>query len=449
MSASTTAAPHSSPGDHKPQSKFKTLMGTSVGNALEWYDWNVYASFAVYFSTQVFDNSNPQSAFLNTMAVFAVGFVARPFGGFVFGWLGDRVGRKHSLTLAVIAASLGSLLIAVCPTYDKWGWGASALLVFARLLQGLAHGGEMPSAQTYLAEHSPQDKRGLFASSIYVTGTIGLLVGLALGLILQSTLDDAQMDAWGWRIPFAVGAVMGLGALWIRSSMEESEVFEEHRAAVKDAGEKEKNIFAEVGRNWRVGLKVIGMTCGLTVAYYIWSVSMASVAKSSFGYTANDSFTASLIGNVVFIVVLPAWGFLSDKIGRKPSMLIALIGTAILYIPMMKLVMNGGHMWELTLAISLQLVLLAGFLSHAPATYAEMFPTSQRTAGFGIYYAIVIAVFGGTAPYVLTWLGSDKFAWYSIILLVVSAISVLFLPETKGKDLSTHNTLEDEAADRA
>lgn len=195
------------------QSAARTLIGTGVGNAVEWFDWNVYATFAVYFSVQLFDHANPQSAFLQTMAVFAVGFVARPFGSFVFGWIGDRIGRRPSLTLAVLAASVGSLLIAVCPTYDRIGWLASALLVFARLIQGLAHGGEMPSAQTYLAEHAPRERRGLFASVIYVSGTFGLLMGLGLGLGLQAVLTEDQMAAWGWRVPFAIGAVLGLIAL--------------------------------------------------------------------------------------------------------------------------------------------------------------------------------------------------------------------------------------------
>lgn len=416
------------------QSQFKTLLGTGVGNALEWYDWNVYASFAVYFSTQVFNKADPQSAFLQTMAIFAVGFVARPFGGFVFGWLGDRIGRKHALSLAVISASVGSLIVAVCPTYDQAGWLASALLLVGRLIQGLSHGGELPSAQTYLAEHAPREHRGLFASSIYVTGTIGLICGLVLGLILQAVLTDEQMSAWGWRIPFAVGAALGVVAIWLRSSMEESDAYEEYKEQTKD--QKKENVFLSVAKNWRTGLQVILMTSGLTVAYYIWSVTMPSLASSSFGYKASDAFTASLIGNVVFIVALPIWGWISDKIGRKPSIIIGLAGSALLYFPLFNLI-GGGQLWQLTLAISIQLVLLAGFLSHAPATYAEMFPTDQRTSGFGIPYALCIALFGGTAGYVLTWMNNPThFAFYSIGLLVVSILTIFTLPETKGKDLS-------------
>lgn len=431
MSSSSTAT---APAPSR-QSHAKTLLGTGIGNALEWFDWNIYASFAVYFSTQVFNDDNPQSAFLETMAVFAVGFVARPFGGIVFGFLGDRWGRKRSLTLAVVSASVGSLIVAVCPTYDKVGWLASALLLLGRLIQGLSHGGELPAAQTYLAEHAPREKRGLFASSIYVTGTIGLVCGLVLGLVLQGVLTEDQMNSWGWRVPFLVGALLGVVAIWIRSSMEESELFTEHMEAVEKQEVKKENILVAVLKNWRTGLQVIFLTAGLTIAYYVWSVSMASLATTTFGYDSQTAFTASLIGNVVFILVLPFWGMLSDKIGRKPCILIAMLGSLVLSVPMIKLV-SGGEGWQLILAICVQLVLLGGFLSHAPATYAEMFTTDQRTAGFGIPYSIAIALFGGTAGYVLTALGDPyKFAIYAMVFLVLSALTVLTLPETKGKDL--------------
>lgn len=430
---SPTRASSSSPATRtSKQSTFKTIAGTGVGNALEWYDWNVYATFAVFFSTQVFNNDDPASAFLATMAVFAVGFVARPFGGFVFGWLADRIGRKESLTVAVLGASLGSLIIALTPTYASVGWVASAILVTARLIQGLAHGGELPSAQTYLAEHAPHDKRGFWASSIYVTGTLGILAGMVMGLVLETSLTEDQMLAWGWRIPFIVGAVLGLFALWMRLKMDESEVFE----AAKEGREIKENVFVSVAKNWRTALQVIGMTCGLTVSYYVWAVTMPSLAQKSFGYTPTDAFTATIVSNIIFIAALPMWGIVSDKIGRKPTMLIALLGSAITYIPLVKWIESSHTVGVLIAAISLQLIFLAAFLGHAPATYAEMFSTEQRASGFGIPYAIAIAAFGGTAAAIMTWMGDTyQFAIYSIVLLLVSSATILTLPETKGKDL--------------
>ncbi|MCW1806191.1 MFS transporter [Brachybacterium squillarum] len=417
------------------QSRAKTLLGTGIGNALEWYDWNVYASFAVYFSAQAFDSSDRTSAFLSTMAIFAVGFVARPFGGVVFGWIGDRVGRKHALSLAVLAASIGSLLIAVLPTYGTVGVLASFLLLLARLIQGLAHGGELPSAQTYLAEHAPREHRGFWASSIYVTGTLGLLASLVLGLALSTALTEEQMAAWGWRVPFAIGAVLGLVALWIRRSMEESEVFEASRAEDGTAGPRE-NVLVGLFVHWRTSLQVVLMTAGLTVVFYIWSVSMASLASQNLGYSAQQAFGASVIGNVVLVLVLPLWGALSDRIGRRTCALIALVGSGICYLPMVSLV-EGGQMWQLVVAISVQLGLIAGFLSHAPAMYAEMFPTARRTSGFGIPYAVAIALFGGTAPYLNTAIGDQHlFGIYAIVLILVSSLTILTLRETRGKDLT-------------
>lgn len=433
MSTQSMAA-QSAPAPRSSQSSFKTILGTGVGNMVEWYDWNVYATFAAYFSSQLFDNSNPRSAFLQTMAVFAVGFVSRPLGGVLFGWIGDRIGRKPSLTLSIAFAAAGSLIIAFTPTYGQIGWVASALLVLARIIQGLAHGGELPAAQTYLVEHAPRERRGFFASSIYVSGTLGILVGLLLGVGLQLALTEEQMQSWGWRIPFVVGAALGLVAFWIRGSMTESEIFHEHRDQVKP--KDEENVFLAVLKNWRQGLRVVFMTAGLTTCYYIWGVMMPSIARTSLGFTAQQAFAASLIGNVVLIVSLPFWGRLSDRIGRRPPAILAMLGSAAVYIPALMFI-NHGTQAALTISISIQLFLLAAFLSHAPATYAEMFETAQRTAGFGIYYAFAIAIFGGTAGYIFTWVGNAYiFAGYTIVLLVISAIVIWFLPETAGRDLS-------------
>lgn len=433
MSTATHAIGHAPPRD--AQSTRKTLWGTGVGNALEWFDWNVYGTFAAYFSSQIFHSGDARADTLKTLAIFAVGFVARPFGGVFFGWIGDRFGRKHSMSFAVLTASVGSLFVALCPTYAQVGWVAALILLIGRLIQGLAHGGELPGAQTYLAEHAPNDKRGLWASSIYVTGTLGMVVGLLLGLGLQSVLSHEQMVAWGWRIPFAVGAVLGLFALWLRANLDETAVFEAHQANEATNTAPKENLFITVAKSWKTGLQVIGITAGLTVSYYIWSVTIASVAQTSFHYSARSAFTATLAALCVYMVALVFWGWLSDKVGRKPLILFAMGVSAILAIPMIKLV-QGGHWWQLFVAIAVQLVVLAAFLSHAPATYAEMFPTGERTAGFGIYYAIAIAAFGGTSSYVLTWLGNPtKFAIYAMVLQVIAVLTMLTLPETKGIDL--------------
>ncbi len=264
-------------------------------------------------------------------------------------------------------------------------------------------------------------------------GNAGLLVGLGLGLLLQAVLTKEQMGDFGWRIPFVVGAVLGLFALFIRSRMDESEVFESGKS---DAAAMKVSVWRDLAAHWKPALQVIGMTVGLTITYYIWSVSIAAVAQKSLGYSAEQAFEASLIGNIVFIAVLPFWGMFSDRYGRKPAMLIAMVGAAIAYVPMLMLV--RGQFWQLLVAICVMLILLGAFLAIAPAAYAEMFPTHVRATGFGLPYSIAIAAFGGTAPYINTWLSGYSrwhFAGYAIVALLISAATILTLKESRGKHL--------------
>lgn len=417
------------------RSRRRTLAGTGIGNALEWYDWNVYAAFAIFIAAQLFDSADPASAILSTLAIFAVGFVARPFGGFVFGWIADHKGRKFALMLAVSLASLGSLMIALTPTYETAGVFSSVMLLVARIVQGLAHGGEMPTAQTYLAEAAPPKKRGLWSSWIYITGTAGVLFGQLLGAGLIATLSEDAMSSFGWRIPFALGAVLGLYALYMRRGMDESEVFE--KGAHKTT--KREGILSQLVKNRKPALQVIGMTMGLTIAYYVWAINVPTYAATQLGMDRGLALLASAIGSLVFIAALPFWGALSDRIGRKRVLLTGSVGTAVLYYPMT--VLLGTSVIQLVLIVSIMLIFLAAFWSVAPVVYAEIFPTSVRTTGAGVPYAITIAMFGGTAPYLQAWTGTtftgfDPFPIYVIVLLLLSSLVILTLPETKGKDLN-------------
>lgn len=412
----------------------KNLVGIGMGNLLEWYDWNVYASFAVYIAAHAFNNDDPASALLSTLAVFAVGFVARPFGGFLFGWIGDRKGRKFSLTLAILLASFGSLAIALLPNYESWGVASSVMLLLARLLQGLAHGGELPSSQVFLSEVAPPKKRGLWSSWIYVSGTTGILIGVLLAAVLNIALTPEQLDSFGWRIPFAIGAVAGLYTLYLRRNMEEPEVFKE--VAAENAKTK-RNLFSQVWEHRIAALQVIGLTIGLTVAYYAWAINAPTYANTQLGMDRGLTLWAGVIGNIVLIASLPLWGMLSDKIGRKPVMLISAVGVLVLYYPL--------HLWQrndfvvLVLIISIMSALLAGSLSIMPALFSELFPPEVRTSGIGFPYAFAVAAFGGTAPYIQTWAATTSFNFfpiYVIVLLVITTLAIFTVPETKGKDLS-------------
>src|SRR5688500_14611753 len=412
----------------------KTIVGTGIGNAVEWYDWAIYATFTPFIASQLFSKADPASAVLSTLAIFAVGFVARPFGGFLFGWIGDRVGRKTSMTLAVGLASLGSLMIGIAPAFASIGAWASLMLLVARLVQGLAHGGELPSSQTYLSEMAPKEKRGFWATLIYTSGTVGILFGTLLGAVLNMVLSTEAMNAWGWRIPFLIGAAMGLYALIKRARLHETDVFEGETVT-----EKRAPIWPQIVQHRKQALQVIGLTVGLTVIYYIWGVVAPSYATTALKIDRGEALWAGVIGNVVFIAALPFWGKLSDKIGRKKVLWSGAIGSAVMHFPMTWLLKDSA--WQLAVGMSVMLIVIAASAGLVPAVYAELFPTSIRTVGVGVPYSICVALFGGTAPYLQQWLGTtlrmpDLFNVYAVVLLAVSAAFVFTLPETKGKDLA-------------
>ena len=418
------------------QKRTKTIVGTGVGNALEWFDWNIYAIFATFFAAQFFSGENRVSALLATLAVFAVGFVARPFGGFLFGWISDRRGRRAAMTLSVALAAGGSFAIGLSPTYESIGIGASLILLTARLVQGLAHGGELPSAQTYLSEVAPRQKRGLWASLIYVSGTMGVIVGTGMAAILTAVLDDQQMAAWGWRIPFVLGGFFGLYALVMRRRLDETEAFE--REVGHQPAAPAESMWTAIVRHRTQALQVIGMTVGVTIVYYAWAISAPQYAISSRGIDPGSALWAGVVASLVFIATLPVWGAVSDRVGRRPVLLGCVLGLAASVFPLNALV--GDSAVRLGVAMSLALVLIAGPAAIVPAVYAELFPTRIRTVGVGVPYSIAVATFGGTAPYLQTWLGGtfgpSWFNGYVIVMLLISAVAIASVPETRGRDLS-------------
>lgn len=415
------------------KSHVRTLVGTGIGNAVEWYDWAIYATFSPFIASALFSSADPTSAVLSTLAIFAVGFVARPFGGFVFGWIGDRIGRKTSMTVAVALGAVGSLLIGVAPTFESVGAFASVMLLVARLIQGLAHGGELPSSQTYLSEMAPKEHRGFWATLIYTSGTAGILAGTLLGAILTAVLSKGDMSAWGWRIPFLIGGALGIYALFMRAKMKETEAFE-----AEAPQEKRLAIWPQIVKYRKQALQVIGLTVGLTVVYYIWGVVAPSYAATSLKMDRGAALWAYVIANVVFIAALPFWGKMSDRIGRKPVLIASSAGAALLHFPMTWLLKDSP--WQLAVSMSVMLFFIAGSAAIVPAVYAELFPTHIRTIGVGVPYSICVAVFGGTAPYLQTWLGTIGqgylFNVYAVILLLVGITFAVSIPETKGKDLT-------------
>lgn len=412
----------------------KSFAGTGIGNAMEWYDWGIYSTLTLYIASQLFSKADPTSALLSTLAVFAVGFFARPLGGLLFGRVADRRGRKFSLMLSIALASVGSLLIAIVPNYDAIGIFASVILLVARLMQGLAHGGELPAAQTYLSEKAPAERRGLWSSWIYFSGTTGNVVGLLLAALLNTVLGKDAMNAYGWRIPFLVGALAGLYGLYLRRSMTETQVFEND----VERNQEVMPLWASIVAHKKQAFQVIGLTCGATVIYYVWAINAPAYAQTVLKIEPTPALWAGVVGNLVFLICLPLWGMLSDRVGRKPILLVAMVGAIVLYIPMNALLKDSA--WQLMITMSIMLAVISAFSAIGPAVYAEMFPTHVRAAGFGFPYSIAIALFGGTAPLLQAWMAehfnsTGVFPFYAIALGLVSTATIFTLPETKGIDL--------------
>lgn len=414
----------------------KDLVAVNIGNALEWFDWNIYAIFAPFFAAQFFRQQDPLSSLLATLAVFAVGFLMRPIGGWVFGRLADRRGRRFSLTLAIVLAAIGSLLIAVAPTFETVGVFAGVILLIARLVQGLSHGGETGSAFTYLAEVAPRDRRGLWASSPWLGVGAGMMAATGLGVLLTAVLSRQEMTAYGWRIPFAVAALLGLYAIYIRRTMRESAAHQNSAAITRHALPLAE-VLAQLRAEWPALLRIIGLTISGVVAFYTWFIFAPGCASRAFGMSANASLVAGLAGQAVFLVAIPVMGALSDRIGRRPVLMIFAAGFGLLAFPLEWLL--GAQPMRLFLAMAIGSVLLAANCAPLGATFAELVPTHLRATLIGVGYATSGAIFGGTAPYLNTWLSSigahGFFVGYMIVLCAISLLVIIKMPETARADL--------------
>lgn len=430
---------HGQPAPAAGRRRAADLVAVNIGNALEWFDWNIYSIFAAYFAAQFFATGDPISDLLSTLAVFAVGFVMRPIGGWLFGAIADRRGRRFSLTLAILLAAAGSLLIAVAPTSDAVGWFAGVILLVARLVQGLAHGGETGSAFTYLAEIAPREKRALWASTPWLGVGVGTMGATGLGVLMTSLFTPEQMNAFGWRIPFAVGALIGVYAIWIRLRMAESDVHEESRRTEADGPKRRLiDVFREMRENSRALLTIVGLTISGVVAFYTWFIFAPSYAVREFGMDDTTALVAGLLGQAVFLIAVPVMGALADRWGRRPVLLIFSVGFAVLAFPLEALL--GDNPFSLWLAMAAATVLMAANCAPLGAIFAELVPTRVRATIIGIGYATAGAVLGGTAPYLNTWLSSigqhGLFVAYMIVLCVISTVVALAMKETRAKDLT-------------
>ncbi|GAB3751268.1 MFS transporter [Spirosoma pomorum] len=418
--------------------RLKSILGGSVGNLVEWYDWYVYSIFSLYFAGSFFPEENETAQLLNTAGIFAIGFLMRPVGGWIMGSYADRKGRKAALTLSVLLMSGGSLLITLVPSYDKIGLAAPAILVLARMIQGISIGGEYGTAATYLSEMAPPQHRGFYSSFQYVSTTMGQLVALAILMIMQRwLLTPDQLSDWGWRVPFGIGALLALSAIYLRRDLAETDSFKQERVSVDQRG-----TFSELSKYRREVMLVIGFTIGLTVSYYTFTTYMQKFLVNTAGFSKIDATSITVITLITFMLAQPLLGALGDKIGRKRMMILYGVLGVLTSIPILLLLEQTTDFWVATALIIVAQLILSISTSISAIIKAELFPPNVRSLGVSFPYALAVALFGGTAEYVALWCKKWGHAhWFYVYLTGCIALSLIV--SIAMRDTEKHSQMED------
>ncbi len=412
--------------------RLRSIFSGSVGNLVEWYDWYVYAAFSLYFAKAFFPQGDRTAQLLNTAAVFAVGFLMRPIGGWLLGLWADRHGRKSALMLSVTLMCAGSLMIALTPGYATIGIAAPILLVLARLLQGFSVGGEYGTSATYLSEMATREHRGFWSSFQYVTLILGQLLALAVLILLQQVfLTAEQIDAWGWRIPFAIGALCALTALYLRRNMAETEAF-----AKAEPSSNETSSLRALMQHPRAVLTVIGLTLGGTVAFYTYTTYMLKFLVNSVGMSRQTATLISASTLVLYMLLQPLVGALSDRIGRRPILItFGVLGT-LLTVPILSTLGSVDSAFGAFALIMLALLIVSGYTAINAVVKAELFPVEIRALGVGLPYALTVSIFGGTAEYIALWFKSmgheTGYYWYVTVCIAASLAVYALMPDTRS-----------------
>jgi MHS family alpha-ketoglutarate permease-like MFS transporter len=413
--------------------RIKAIFIGSVGNLVEWYDFYAYAAFALYFAGAFFPNSDPVVQQLNAALLFAAGFLVRPLGGWLFGWLADHHGRRGALMLSVTLMCFGSLMIAVTPTYGSIGIFAPILLGAARIIQGLSLGGEYGTSATYLTEMADRRNRGFYSSFQYVTLIGGQICALLVLLLLQKVfLTPDEIRAWGWRIPFFIGALLAVIALVMRRNLHETEAFE---AAQKAVVTRTSSLRA-LARYPREVLLVVGLTAGGTAAFYTYTTYMQKFLKLSVGLTDDQTTVVTLSALVFGMILQPIYGAISDRIGRKWLLIGFGVSGVIFTIPLLTTLQSVQGPFAAFLLIAAAWMIVSGYTSINAVVKAELFPTKVRALGVGLPYALTVSIFGGTADSVALWfksLGHESWFYYYLTGMIgISLVVYLFMRDTKA-----------------
>jgi len=427
--ASSTIAP-------EKNHRLKSILGGSAGNLVEWFDWYVYSAFGLYFAPVFFPKGNSTAQLMSVAAVFAVGFLMRPIGAWVMGIYADRHGRKSGLTLSVTLMCAGSFLIAITPGFVTIGWIAPALLILARLMQGLSVGGEYGASAVYLSEMAGKSRRGFFSSFQYVTLIAGQLLALGVLLLLQSTLDTAQLDAWGWRIPFAIGGVLALVVFRIRRGLLETESYQNAKAD----GTPKSSGWLLFSKYPREAFTVLLLTAGGTLAFYAYTTYMQKFLVNTSGFSRESATLIMTAALALYAAFQPLAGALSDRIGRKPLMVGFGIAGVLFTVPIFTVLETATNPYLAFGLVVGSLFIVTGYTAINAVVKAELFPAHVRALGVALPYALANTMFGGTAEYVALWLKNEGmergFYWYVTAMIGVSLIVYL-----RMKDTRTHSQI--------
>ena len=420
--------------------RLTNIVGGSAGNLVEWFDWYVYAAFALYFAPSFFPQGDQTAQLLQTAAVFAVGFVVRPIGAWLMGIYADRRGRKAGLTLSVSLMCAASLLIAVAPTYAQVGVISPAILVIARLLQGLSLGGEYGSSATYLSEIADRERRGFWSSFQYVTIIGGQLTALALLVTLQALLGEAAMQVWGWRLGFGAGAVLAVVVFFIRRRLDETMSFTNVAAKGGPPKSTARNLFKEHPRQ---AFLVMALTAGGTAAFYAYTIYLQKFLVNTSGF---DRATASQVMTValgIMLLIQPVAGRLSDRIGRKPLMIFFGVSATLLTYPIFTTLETVRSVPAAFALVMTCLIMVTGYSSINAIIKAEMFPAHIRALGVALPFAIANAIFGGSAEYVALYLkdiGHER--WFYVYISALTALSLIAY--VRMRETKTASLIEDD-----
>jgi len=416
--------------------RLKAIIGGSAGNLVEWYDWYAYSAFTLYFAPHFFPSEDRTAQLLSAAGIFAVGFLMRPIGAWLMGIYADRHGRKSGLTLSVALMCAGSLLIAVTPGYEKIGMIAPLLLILARLMQGISIGGEYGASATYLSEMAGRSRRGFFSSFQYVTLIAGQLVAICVLLILQQILTEAQLDEWGWRIPFAIGGGLAVIVFWLRRGLTETQSY----IVARSEGAPKSGLMELLLRHPRETLTVMLLTAGGTIAFYAYSIYMQKFLVNTSGMTRETASQINGITLFVFMLIQPLAGAWSDRIGRKPLMVgFGVLGVLCTY-PIFATLARTTNPWAAAMLVMAGLIIVSGYTSINAVVKAELFPAHIRALGVALPYALANTLFGGTAEFVALWFKhNDMESAFYIYVTVMIAISLAVY--IRMKDTAKHSRI--------